>query len=329
MNRKTIRAALAALQGVVLAFGISAATHAADKPKAEEKKADAVDVVFKGDAKCTRCHDENDSVPALSIAKTRHGVRGDKRAPANCTSCHGESKAHEENPQGLKDRPKVDRNFKKGSATPVEVQNEACMSCHKGGNRMHWSGSQHESADLACTSCHQVHTQHDKARDKIAQGEVCFNCHKEQRAQSHRPSTHPIKAGGTACSNCHNPHGSTGPKLLAKNTVNETCYSCHAEKRGPFLWEHPPASDDCMNCHTPHGSTNAALLKNRAPYLCSSCHIAGGHSTTGIRSGNDLGAGVVPGAAASAAPQMVGKACMNCHSQVHGSNHPAGARFAR
>jgi hypothetical protein len=26
---------------------------------------------------------------------------------------------------------------------------------------------------------------------------------------------------------------------------------------------------------------------------------------------------------------LLGKNCMNCHSQVHGSNHPSGARMTR
>ena len=194
---------------------------------------------------------------------------------------------------------------------------------------MQWEGSAHASGEVACSSCHEVHSKKDRARDKVTQSEVCFTCHKAQRAETMRSSTHPIKTGGVACSDCHNPHGSNGPKLLLKNTTNETCWSCHAEKRGPFLWEHPSASDDCMNCHSPHGSNQASLLKFRQPYLCSACHIAGGHSGTGIRSGNDLGSGVVPGAATTAASQMVGLSCTNCHTEVHGSNHPSGARFAR
>jgi predicted CXXCH cytochrome family protein len=38
------------------------------------------------------------------------------------------------------------------------------------------------------------------------------------------------------CTSCHNPHGSTNVKMLkVGNFVNETCVSCHTEKRGPFL----------------------------------------------------------------------------------------------
>jgi DmsE family decaheme c-type cytochrome len=174
----------------------------------------------------------------------------------------------------------------------------------------------------------------------LTQAEVCFACHKEQRAQTRRISTHPLAVTGQAstakmaCSDCHNPHGSTGPKLLVKSSVNETCYTCHPEKRGPFLWEHAPVTDDCTNCHTPHGSANAPLLKARAPWLCQECH-SGDHGAQ-INSGANLGSGNVttingtqqPGAAAARA-QLDARACLNCHVLVHGSNHPAGAKFQR
>jgi DmsE family decaheme c-type cytochrome len=317
------------LQTVALALGIAAAAHAADDAGA--KRPAPLDVVLKGDAKCTRCHDENESYPVLSIGKTRHGVTADGRTPT-CTSCHGESTAHEKNPQGLKERPKVDRNFKRDSSTPPEERNAACLGCHQGGERMHWAGSQHASSGVACSSCHQVHTQHDKVRDEQVQGEVCYACHKEQRAQTLRASHHPIREGKVGCSDCHNPHGSTGPKLLAKDTVVETCYSCHAEKRGPFLWEHPPASDNCLNCHTPHGSNHASLLKTKPPFLCQQCHSANYHPST-LYSGTGLpaSAGGSPAnpAGNSGAQQLLLRACLNCHTQVHGSNHPSGPRLTR
>ena len=37
------------------------------------------------------------------------------------------------------------------------------------------------------------------------------------------------------CSDCHNVHGSVGPALAKRDSTNETCYTCHAEKRGPFV----------------------------------------------------------------------------------------------
>jgi DmsE family decaheme c-type cytochrome len=208
------------------------------------------------------------------------------------------------------------------------------MTCHKTGLRMHWSGSEHESRDLSCANCHTSHAARDPVLAKVTQPDVCYACHKTQRAQTHRISTHPILAGQMTCSDCHNPHGSTGPKLLVKNSVNETCYTCHAEKRGPFLWEHAPVVDDCTNCHTPHGSTNAPLLKARAPWLCQECH-SGDHGAA-INSGANLpnGAattinGLQPLGNRSPRTQLNARACLNCHVLVHGSNHPAGAKFQR
>jgi DmsE family decaheme c-type cytochrome len=137
-----------------------------------------------------------------------------------------------------------------------------------------------------------------------------------------------------SCSSCHQPHGSVTKALISHLTVNEQCTSCHAEKRGPFLWEHAPVVDDCTNCHTPHGSTNAPLLKARVPWLCQECH-SGDHGAA-INSGANRPNGnatMINGlqALANQSPrtQTNARACTNCHSLVHGSNHPAGAKFKR
>jgi len=121
---------------------------------------------------------------------------------------------------------------------------------------------------------------------------------------------------------------------MAKNSVNETCYTCHAERRGPFRWSHQPVQEDCTNCHTPHGSTNPTLLKTRVPLLCQQCHT-GDHGAQVNSGGNLAGGGVTgvlglqqPGAATPRA-QAAARACLNCHVLVHGSNHPAGAKFQR
>lgn len=291
------------------------------------------------DAVCTRCHDESEAKPILSLYQTKHGVTGNASAPT-CQSCHGESKQHLGGNTTGKGRPKPDIVFgaKKTTAgyapNDAHEQGQVCLSCHKDGKRTHWAGSQHESRDVPCSSCHSLHKPQDPMLTRISQPEVCYSCHKTQRAQTHRTSTHPLDAGKMACSDCHNPHGSTGPTLLVKNSINETCYTCHAEKRGPFLWEHSPVTDDCSTCHTPHGSTNAPLLKTRTPWLCQECH-SGDHGAQ-VNSGANLQNGLVtsvngttPLASAAARAQMGARACLNCHVLVHGSNHPAGSKFQR
>jgi DmsE family decaheme c-type cytochrome len=306
-----------AILGAVLAGG---GVMAADASKAAAPK----DLFLKGDAKCTICHDETDGPELLAIGKTRHGMTGDSRTPT-CTSCHGNSDKHVDY-KGPDKPPAPDVGFGKKTKASAQARSESCLTCHTGGKNMHWDGGAHASNDVTCASCHTVHKQKDKVRDKAQQAEVCYTCHKQQRADANKLSHHPMNEGKVTCSSCHNPHGSTGPKQLVKNNVNETCYTCHTEKRGPFLWEHPPATDDCASCHTPHGSNQPAMLKARAPFLCASCHqtAGGGHPNT-IRSG--AGLGTPPGTGAQA--QVVYKACLNCHTQVHGSNHPSGPRFVR
>ncbi|NIS75324.1 MAG: cytochrome C, partial [Deltaproteobacteria bacterium] len=52
----------------------------------------------------------------------------------------------------------------------------------------------------------------------------------------------------------------------------ETCTQCHAEKGGPFIFEHAENTEDCLTCHNSHGSVNDNLLTIRVPFLCLQCH---------------------------------------------------------
>jgi DmsE family decaheme c-type cytochrome len=126
-----------------------------------------------------------------------------------------------------------------------------------------------------------------------------------------------------SCASCHNPHGSLAPNLLIKASLNETCYICHQEKRGPMLWEHAPVREDCSICHDSHGSNHLSMLKLKPPYLCQTCHSNVFHPST-LFDATEL-----PGGAGTAQRDILGKACLNCHSRIHGSNHPSGTRFTR
>jgi DmsE family decaheme c-type cytochrome len=290
---------------------------------AGQEESDASAEYSDGARQCMTCHAEGRDKAAHEIFLTPMGISNSLDSPfaegANdCETCHGPSASHRKKQEdGSRLSPQI--TFAKG--TPVGPQNEVCMSCHSDGNMIHWTGSMHEAEEVACVSCHEVHAAQDPMMDKLAQQDKCFACHSRARADTFKASSHPLRFGEMTCTDCHNPHDGANDFLLARSTVNDTCYTCHAEKRGPFLWEHAPVSEDCTLCHNPHGSNHAALLKQRPPLLCQQCHSPGGHPATAYTSET----------AENSFQQrfLLGQSCTNCHSQVHGSNHPSGVTGLR
>ena len=98
------------------------------------------------------------------------------------------------------------------------------------------------------------------------------------------------------------------------------CTGCHTDKRGPMLWEHAPVRENCATCHDPHGSSNDRMLVVRMPMLCQRCHIATKHPSS-IYDNNAI--------TVNKSNRMFGRSCMNCHQNIHGSNHPSGQFFMR
>lgn len=271
---------------------------------------------------CIECHEAY-----FTIADSKHFVQGDARTPKGsgkeCESCHGDTSEHNRKPRvkGL-----VPITY--GRKAPPGPQTEACLACHQNGARILWQGSSHERTQQVCANCHKAHTAKDPVVVAETQAGVCFECHKDRRAETLKSSSHPIKTGFMPCSSCHNPHGSPARSLLVKESVNSTCFTCHADKRGPFLWEHPSAKDDCTNCHNPHGTNNAPMLKVRQPYLCQQCHQTRSHASHPY-SGDGLQDLAGTSSPSRNSFRFLGQSCTNCHAKVHGSNHPSGARFQR
>lgn len=258
---------------------------------------------------CKACHADQ----YATYKAHRHGTKADARTPANaggCGACHGDGTAHIKAGGGRG----VGGIRNPGSKTmAADAKNGICLTCHQGDpQRLHWQSSVHASQDLACSSCHKLHTARDNVRDKLTQPDVCFTCHKDKRVQINKPSRHPILEGKVSCSDCHNPHGNN-PKQMVKGSVVETCYQCHMEKRGPFVHNHQPVTEDCTICHQPHGSTISPLLKSRPPFLCQDCHGTSGH--------RNQAAGLPTGRTSStSALGTVGRGCLSCHTNIHGSN---------
>ncbi|MBI3683873.1 MAG: DmsE family decaheme c-type cytochrome [Acidobacteria bacterium] len=270
---------------------------------------------------CRRCHRDHYDAWARSTHARIDGRLYKSPGKQGCEACHGSGEDHVQSGN----RALI---FRFTGNSPEAVEN-ACLKCHQRGNRLYWRGSPHESRNITCTNCHTLHKQpypvlhasrflekplETRLLAKQTSMEVCFQCHLMQKAQLQRSSHMPLREGKLTCVDCHNPHGTATPKLLRENSINENCYRCHAEKRGPFLWEHPPVAENCLNCHQAHGSIHEKLLKLRTPRLCQQCHVRGGHPTLPQVASNRL---------------IYNLGCANCHSQIHGSNHPSGVRFHR
>lgn len=298
------------LIATVLALVLAVATSAPAAPALP----DAVEA-------CLQCHDD---AHVLSILSGPHAVTDDPRtrfAGLGCGSCHGPSQAHLQRPPRGQARAAPDAPLRRDDP---EAVNAACLACHRGDAGLHWPGSSHEVEQLACNDCHRVHADPDPVLAPDGEFATCTGCHGRVRSEALRPSAHPLLDGRIACSDCHAAHGGPGPGLLAATTVNENCTGCHAQFRGPFLWEHPPAAEDCLSCHRPHGSLHRPLLVKRTPWLCQDCHLAQFHPSAAL-SGTGLPGSTMPSGSSS----LLGRDCMNCHVHVHGSNHPSGAGNTR
>lgn len=238
----------------------------------------------------------------------------------SCSQCHGDVATHAKMiAAGEGKGPVISL---KGMT--ADQLNTTCLSCHDRRRQANFHGGVHERKGLSCSTCHSVHAfKSDRAQLKSERvGDTCFQCHQNMRAQSMRTSHHPVREGRMECTSCHDPHDSLQPKMLKAASVNELCYTCHTEKRGPFMWEHAPVRDNCLNCHNPHGSNHEKLLQAKMPYLCQRCHLSTRHPGSLYDLRNTV-------AGPSLSNREVEHACRNCHQNIHGSNSPSGAYLGR
>jgi DmsE family decaheme c-type cytochrome len=294
--------------------------------RAQDAGADAAAFTERGADTCLGCHNS----PAMRVIfDTPHGQRTDPDSPMaqlQCEGCHGPGGEHAGR-RRLSSSHEPVVVFGADRVTPVREQDAVCMGCHRSDVTLAWTGSMHERNDVGCASCHSVHTASDPVALRASQTSICFDCHRRQRADARKPSVHPLlvegpaRPGAMVCSDCHSPHGSPGSALLRRATINELCSECHAEYRGPMIFDHAPVSEDCTLCHESHGSIHAPLLTRRQPLLCQSCHSQSGHPSVSFTDRS------LPGGNPS--PMLLGRSCTGCHTQVHGSNHPSGFKLMR
>jgi DmsE family decaheme c-type cytochrome len=314
-----------------LAIGCFAVTGTATASTAGQEAAKvqaAPHGAYAGTATCLTCHEDHGA--ALTKGPHSHAFRaGTPVAPTGCQACHGETKVElgceachgpgKEHADAGGDKTKI-RDF---AALSPQKASETCVSCHFRTKHTFWSGSQHDQRNVGCTTCHSIHAAKGEKQLKAAtEVELCATCHRTIVNKTLKFAHMPVREGKLSCSSCHNVHGAANVKLLnAGGSVAEFCVTCHAEKRGPTLWEHAPVTENCATCHDPHGSNNERMLVAKQPFLCQRCHVTSRHPPTvyeGYLLNNSTNGN-----------KIYGRSCVVCHQQIHGSNAPSGKAFLR
>ncbi|HWB84901.1 MAG TPA: DmsE family decaheme c-type cytochrome [Bryobacteraceae bacterium] len=275
---------------------------------------------YVGNNVCRTCHVD----VWLNFYKNPHykSIASGREPPnrTGCEGCHGPGEAHVRASGG---KTTIPRAF--SIMRPDQVVN-ACLTCHASDfEKANIRHSEHTLNGVACTSCHSIH--HSPTQKYLLakkQSELCYTCHDNVRAEFDMPSKHRVNEGVMTCTDCHNPHGAFQPTwrmgqrpYMVKQVLNneEPCLKCHTDKRGPFVYEHPPVrAEGCEVCHYPHGSTNARLLRRPVVFtLCLTCHTGAG--TFGTRNN-----GITLQSATHNLLDPKFQYCTTCHVQIHGSN---------
>ena len=285
-----------------------AAPAAAAAPAAQEPAPNP----YAGSDTCKTCHEDIYN----ALVKSPHGAietssRLQRKGQA-CEACHGPGATH----AGSADAAAIKNPAK---LSPAEVD-RLCLNCHLNqATPVGYLRSSHAGNQVACTSCHSVHNHLPTglvARGNAAVNTQCSSCHLNARAQFEKPDHHKVPENAMACVDCHNPHGTTQKAMQQTASTNEPgCYKCHADKRGPFAFEHAPVRwDGCAACHEPHGSANPRMLvRAEVRFVCLECH-------SNLPFGNTNGTrGVTPPAFHNLNDPRY-RNCTVCHQKIHGSH---------
>jgi len=294
---------------------------------------------YVGSDSCAECH----AAEATHYALTAHAKSKLVNKDADrqgCEACHGPAQGHLDfylqiqklNEGGKEDEATALMNdsakaaaaamasFKGKSSAAISA---VCLKCHEGSTgrteeRFNFRRSEHHRHGVSCLDCHSSHEpKRTEFLLRASEPALCYQCHIDQKSQFAKPFHHKVPEGGMKCSDCHNQHGGFMAKSQRNSATGDVvCLKCHADKQGPFVYEHAPVKiEGCQTCHTPHGSTNPKLLtRNQVRFLCLECHS----NTPGVV---DPEGGIGPGTPSFhdiSTPKYAN--CTTCHYEIHGSN---------
>jgi predicted CXXCH cytochrome family protein len=315
--------------------------HAPPTPTpAAQQPANPADYV--GSDTCRDCHEDQ----FKSFAHTAHAkLMADKSwqgKVVGCESCHGPGKAHVDTIQAAIADGKEPTEIKKEDLKirlldhqSAKQVSETCLACHAGREEHNnYRRGEHWRNDVGCTDCHSAHgepTGKNRAASntfvspanaekpgvanekllKLGEPQLCLQCHEETKHEFTQPFHHKVLEGAMKCTDCHNAHGGFESKQTRLATgADVACVKCHADKQGPFAYEHAPVkTEGCASCHTPHGSHNPRMLRTSSvAQLCLECHS------------QDHGVGAQEPGGPQHNLNLQYHDCTACHTKIHGSH---------
>ena len=197
----------------------------------------------------------------------------------------------------------------------------SATTCHNKGADAQWKGSMHDARNLSCV--HLPFRAQPEGRARAAQGSLpsptpAWRATKPRSPSCSALATCPSARARWKCSSCHNPHGSTNLKMLEDRQLRQRNVRelPHRETRA-VPGDHAPVREACNTCHDPHGSNNERMLVAKLPMMRQRCHIGTKHPSTIYDAGQ----------VAKGSSRIIGRGRVNCHSQIHGLNSPAGNTF--
>ena len=251
-------------------------------------------------AQCLDCHDGYDQSLAGSVHQLAMTAQPENKSQVTCIDCHDGWREHLDDPTA--------ENIVANTEAGAAMQAMVCARCHQTAHQSAMvTTDPHGRSGLACTDCHTVHNNPAAKLTKDDKENFCLTCHSNVSAEFKRRSSHPLEAGFLQCVDCHDLGSLKDP--MTSVGLDWRCQSCHTELSGPFPFEHPVTQQHmvngggCVECHQPHGSPNDRLLNQPGNSLCSSCH------------------GVPPGHRINHSGLGAKLACVECHSDIHGSTH--------